>query len=455
MPEVELIEEDDVRETNLGQGIPLMNALTVRSDYNGAGVSVAVSDTGIDYNHSMLGGGGFPNSKVIGGRDFADNDSNPMDCGGHGTSVAGIAAGTTASGPGDYIGGVAHNAKLYALKISWNNSCGYSTDSLIAASWDWVVSHKYDDPNNPILIVNTSFGGGGYSNPCNASEPTLAAAANNLVANDVTLFASSGNDGFTNRMGAPACVGGAISVGAVYDANIGSRYWSGCTDFTTAPDQVTCYSNSAYFLDLLGPSNDAYTPQLGGGFRYNFGGTSAASPYAAGAGAILQSYAKATTGFYYSPAELKALLADNGNPITDPKSGITTPRVNVGVVVEPPVADIKANNSDGPVTLASSDTLSITVVLNAAGNTGNADYWVLASTPMGAWYHYDMSAVWLPGILVTHQGPLGDVPSFEVLNYSGLSIGPYTFYFGVDLIPNGNINGSHLFYDSVAVTITP
>jgi subtilisin family serine protease len=454
MPEVELIEEDDVREANLGQGIPLMNALTVRSNYNGTGVSVAVSDTGIDYNHAMLGGGGFPNSKVIGGRDFADDDSNPMDCGGHGTSVAGIAAGTIASGPGDYIGGVAYNARLYALKISWNNNCGYSTDSLIAASWDWAVSHKYDDSNNPILIVNTSFGGGGYSNPCDASEPTLAAAANNLVANDITLFASSGNDAFTNRMGAPACVDGAISVGAVYDANLGPRYWSRCTDSTTAPDKVTCYSNSAYFLDLLAPSNDAYTTYPGGGFRPNFGGTSAASPYSAGAGAILQSYAKATTGSYYLPAELKALLVNNGIPITDPKSGITTPRVNVDIIFEPPIADIKANGSDGPITIPTSDTLSITIALDAAGNTNNADWWCLADTPMD-WYHYDLSTVWLPGIIVSYQGLLGDMAPYEVLDYVGLPTGSYTFYFGVDMNMNGSIDMGQMYYDSVAVTVTP
>ena len=454
MPEVELIEEDNIREANLEQGIPLMNALDVRLDYNGTGVSVAVSDTGIDYNHAMLGGGGFPNSKVIGGRDFADNDSNPMDCGGHGTSVAGIAAGTIASGPGDYIGGVAHNAKLYALKISWDNICGYSNDSLIAASWDWVVSHKYDDPNNPILIVNTSFGGGGYANACDALEPTLAAAANNLVANGITLFASSGNDGYTNRMGSPACVNNAISVGAVYDANLGPKFWGPCTDWTTAPDQVTCYSNSAYFLDLLASSNDAYTTNLGGGYRTNFGGTSAASPYAAGAGAILQSYANATRGAYYTPAELKALLVDSGDPITDPKSGITTPRVNVGIAVSPPVADIKANGSDGPIMINASTPLLITIALDAAGNHNNSDWWVLALTPYD-WYHWDLSTAWLPGIGVSYQGPLADVATYEVLNYTGLPTGSYTIYFGVDLMMNGVIDVDSLYYDSVGVTITP
>lgn len=330
MQEVESIEEDQKVEAHLAQGIPLMNGSHVRSSYDGAGVSIAITDTGIDYTHPMLGGAAFPNAKVIGGYDFGDSDADPMDCQGHGTSVAGIAAGTAAAGPGDYIGGVAPNARLYALKIVAGCS-GSSAFSTIAAAWDWAVSHKNDDPANPILAINTSFGGGYYTAACDASIPTIAAAANNAAANGITLFSSSGNDGFSDGMGAPACVSNSLSVGAVYDANIGSRYWSPCTDLMTAPDQVTCYSNSANFLNILAPSNDAYTTAVGGGYRTNFGGTSAASPYSAGAGAVLQSYAKKTAGHYYSAAELRARLISTGDPVIDPKNGITKPRVNIGV----------------------------------------------------------------------------------------------------------------------------
>ena len=110
MPEVEVIQEDSLVEMNLAQGIPLMNATVPRNTYDGTGVSVAIVDTGIDYNHPMLGGAPFPNTKVIGGRDLGDNDADPMDCQSHGTACAGLAAGTLSAGPGDYIGGVAHNA---------------------------------------------------------------------------------------------------------------------------------------------------------------------------------------------------------------------------------------------------------------------------------------------------------------------------------------------------------
>ena len=329
MLEVELVEKDELQHPNLAQGIPLMNALGVRSTHNGTGVSVAISDTGIDYTHPMLGGGGFPNAKVIGGYDFGDDDPDPMDCNNHGTPLAGIVAGTLASGPGDYIGGVAHNARLYALKVSIGCT-GSAITSDIVASWDWAVTHKYDDPNNPILVLITSFGGGGYTSPCDADNPIFAAAADNLVANGITFFASSGNNGYADRIIAPACVSNAISVGAVYDADVGSKYFPICSDPTTQPDQVACYSNSAYFLDLLAPNFNAYTTAAGGGYLTTFGGTSAAAAYAAGAAAILQSYAKATTGSYYTPTQLKTQLVDNGDPITDPRNNITKPRVNVG-----------------------------------------------------------------------------------------------------------------------------
>src|SRR5687767_13837394 len=54
----------------------------------GAGQSIAIIDTGIDYNLPHLGSGFGAGRKVIGGWDFVDNDSDPMDTFGHGTNVA-------------------------------------------------------------------------------------------------------------------------------------------------------------------------------------------------------------------------------------------------------------------------------------------------------------------------------------------------------------------------------
>ncbi len=64
-PDVVSIENAEILHAHLAQGIPLMNAATARSSYNGSGLSVAICETGIDYTHSKLGGDGFPNSKVM------------------------------------------------------------------------------------------------------------------------------------------------------------------------------------------------------------------------------------------------------------------------------------------------------------------------------------------------------------------------------------------------------
>jgi hypothetical protein len=126
-----------------------------------------------------------------------------------------------------------------------------------------------------------------------------------------------------------------------------------------------------------------------------------------------------------------------------------------GLVSNDPVADIKANGSDSPITIAQGANLIVTVELDPGDRSGdNADWWVLADAGGGTWYYYSLSGAWYPGAAVTHQGPLFNLtPPFEVLNMSGLPVGTYTFYFGVDMNMNGTIDSGDLFYDSVTVTI--
>ena len=351
------IEKDRILYPNLAQGIPLMNASTPRSSYNGSGLSVAICDTGIDYTHPRLGGGGFPNSKVIGGYDCGDNDNNPMDMDGHGTACAGVAAGDLGT-VGNYIGGVAYSARLYAVKISHGTGGDAYTSDMIEG-WEWCITHQYDDPSNPIMIISTSFGGGRYFGACDSTSIAMTTAAANAVSAGMTLFVSSGNDGYCDSIGWPACISYVISVGAVYDAALGRNPpfgWVGCikngscvgipgppcnekwyVDEPANADQVTTYSNSASFLDLLAPADWATTTELGGGYwdtANGFGGTSAACPYAAGAAACLQTAAKALTGFYLTPSQVKSTLVDNGDLITDGKVAITKPRVNLGKAVD-------------------------------------------------------------------------------------------------------------------------
>ncbi|MHC5075420.1 MAG: S8 family peptidase [Planctomycetota bacterium] len=369
-PAVGSIEPVRVLEAHIAQGVDLMNASIYRSSYSGASMSIAICDTGVDYSHPMLGGGGFPNSKVIGGYDFGgtidnqfnpDPDPDPIPVGqAHGTCCAGIAAGDV-NMVDDYIGGVAYNAKIYALKISADNSgSAYSSD--MVAAWDWCVTHRDDDPNNPIKVISTSFGGSRYydSSSCDSFTPAMTTAANNAVAAGITVIASAGNDGYCDSMGWPACISSVISVGAVYDADFGTyqpcvssascatKYLDiGCPTLyyaidETAPDMVTSYSNTADFLDVLAPSNRTYTTDIKGPTGYStgdyfsgFGGTSAASPYTAGAVACLQEAAYVITGGYLSPAQVLSTLTGTGDGLADGKvPSITKPRVNLGNAID-------------------------------------------------------------------------------------------------------------------------
>ncbi len=126
----------------------------------------------------------------------------------------------------------------------------------------------------------------------------------------------------------------------------------------------------------------------------------------------------------------------------------------VDIFMTEPVADIKANGSDGLITITTSNILSITIELSDGSYAGeNADFWLIVNTPFGL-YHYDaIVGTWLPGLVVAYQGPLFDLSPYEVLNMSGLPTGNYTFYFGIDMIMNSSIDMDQMYYDSVEVTI--
>jgi subtilisin family serine protease len=153
----------------------------------------------------------------------------------------------------------------------------------------------------------------------------------------------------------PACISNVNSVGSVYDDAFGmfspcvspsscvdKLFTTGCGDFNyyvdddTSADMVTSYSNSAQFLTFFAPSNMAYTTDISGRGGYSngdyissFGGTSASSPYAAGAAAVLQHAAKIKTGHYLSPYQLNNYLAIYGDMVTDSKAAVSRPRINL------------------------------------------------------------------------------------------------------------------------------
>jgi subtilisin family serine protease len=349
---VAAIEENGRRQVKLRQGIPLMNAQTTRAQYSGAGVAVAVCDTGVDYTNTNLGGPNYPNSVVLGGYDTGLGTADPKDVDGHGTAVAGIVAGAV-NDVDDYIGGVAPGAKIYALKIT--DATGDAPDAAIIAAWEWAITNQNKAPASPIRIINVSMGSGYFTEQCDADYSNYVTAAANAAKAGITIFASSGNEGYCDGMGNPACLSGVISVGAVYDAAFGEsgaciekescapnkQAESGCksgyyaTD-ASAANKVPSYSDSASFLTLYAPADKCNTLQCaakGATYNTDFGGTSAASPYAAGAAAALQSAAKARLGRFLTPAEVKTVLTATGVKVTDAKANVTKPRVNLAAAI--------------------------------------------------------------------------------------------------------------------------
>lgn len=245
------------------------SATPIAAGLKGQGVRIGIIDTGIDYLHGGFGGTGvladyqqaatdsadwtanprsgpgrFPTAKIAGGWDFAGDsysaglgtppapDPNPMDCNGHGSHVAGTAAGfgVTAAGTtytGAYnatdpystaprIGpGVAPEAKLYALRVF---GCGGST-ALTAQAIDWAIDPNGDgDFSDRLDVINMSLGSS-FGNPNDVS----ADASDNAARAGVIVVTSAGNSGDTYFVsGSPGSAGRAIAVANTTDPASGA-----------------------------------------------------------------------------------------------------------------------------------------------------------------------------------------------------------------------------------------
>jgi hypothetical protein len=116
---------------------------------------------------------------------------------------------------------------------------------------------------------------------------------------------------------------------------------------------------------------------------------------------------------------------------------------------------IRANDSDGPFSMNSTDNLTITIELSPGGFAGdNADWWLIAATPFGLFHYQPVDSLWVPDLICSHQGPLFNLGEFEVLNISGLPAGSYTLYFGVDMDMNGTLDIDQVYYDSVTINMS-
>ena len=115
-----------------------------------------------------------------------------------------------------------------------------------------------------------------------------------------------------------------------------------------------------------------------------------------------------------------------------------------------PLPDIKANGSDGPLTVSPSTPVSITVSLDPGNEAGTmADWWVYATTPFGT-YSYVYPSGWYPGIIRAIATPLFSLSSTEILNRT-LPVGSYDITFAVDNNADNILDGT--WEDSVELTV--
>jgi subtilisin family serine protease len=260
--------------------------------YRGDGIKLGVIDTGIDYIHTNFGGPGtpgayaandttvtgdvayYPSTKVAGGYDFAgddydagddlsvpDPDSDPMDCNGHGSHVAGSAAGygvnsdgtTYAGAYGDgtafdsmRIGpGVAPKATIYALRVF---GCGGSTN-LTAQALEWASDPNGDsDFSDRLDVVNLSLGSS-FGHP----GDTSAEAADNAAAAGVVVVASAGNSGDTYFIsGSPGSSARTIAVASVKDTENPSSFLEVNSPGSIAGYKQATEASSAASVGVIG-----------------------------------------------------------------------------------------------------------------------------------------------------------------------------------------------------------
>jgi subtilisin family serine protease/Leucine-rich repeat (LRR) protein len=312
------INADDVQ-TGAVNGLPL----------TGTGVNVAVLDSGINMNNPAVA------DDVVVQKCFSSTSGCPG-----GTTEADIAPdslnhGTNVSAVITAPDGVAPDAGIVAIRVLDEYGRGFSSDWV--AALDWIYSQVTANQLS-VDVVNMSLGSlklykanplGNASN-CDSFYPTEAQAIQRMTDLGIIVVSATGNQGSIDSINAPACLSNVIAVGAIYDADLGAEpdtgtyysqlrgNWPNCADTPTAPNQVTCFSNSSNWVDVLAPGAQIIVGNTGGS------GTSQAAPHVAGVAALMvQADNLGETPFAVSPSRVITLLRNNGVVVVDPRNGLT------------------------------------------------------------------------------------------------------------------------------------
>ncbi|MHC4326610.1 MAG: S8 family serine peptidase, partial [Planctomycetota bacterium] len=297
-PNVTMVDEDLTvhaidAELDNTWGVKRIGAGAVHNSNNkGTGIKVAVIDTGIDYTHPDLDG------NYAGGKDFVNNDDDPMDDHYHGTHVAGTIA---AEDDGFGVVGVAPEARLYGLKVLSASGSGNYSD--IIAALQWAV-------NNGMQVTNNSYGSSGDPGDLVRNAFNEAAAAGIV---NVCAAGNSGNvPGTGENMIYPAKFASCIAVAATTSSDVRASFSSTGSDMTLAAPGANILSTFLFGLHLP------------------LDGTSMACPHVAGAAALC-----IAAGVSDVEGQLIATADDLGEPGWDPWYGHGLVNVAEAVGVDP------------------------------------------------------------------------------------------------------------------------
>src|SRR5258708_2328343 len=171
---------------------PAVNAQVAwQSNYTGAGIGVALIDSGVNAHPDLFTTSLLPSSRVVYSQSFVQGDSSITDAYGHGTHIAGLIAGNGISSTGPIFSetfkGIAPKVNIVNLRVLDANGSG--TDSAVIAAISQAINlkSKYN-----IRVINLSLGRGVFES---YKQDPLCHAVEQAWKNGIVVIVAAGNNG--------------------------------------------------------------------------------------------------------------------------------------------------------------------------------------------------------------------------------------------------------------------